>query len=243
MQNSSLRIKPILEETKMPCKKNISEGEIALWCIPLPSQPQKQRTLQKLITSEELKKAKRLPSPKEQIQAIASRAAMRLLLAHYLQTPPKKIQFHYSSNGKPYLKNTPITFNLSHSGSLALLAITHTMPIGIDLEKINPHRPIQRLAKRHFSIEECKWIEAQPQPTTAFYQLWVFKEALAKASASSLYQELHTKILPPSSKPFRAKQYMLHPLYLSAEYAAALATSASNCKITICPFGEKQWEC
>ena len=240
----------MLPQTPTSCEKKsliqetLSENQIQVWQIPLSSDlPKRQEVLKKILSEKELKKALRLHSPTAQTRAIASRVAMRLLLATHLHCDPRSLQFCYTQNGKPYLKNSTITFNLSHSGQLALLAISRHTPLGVDLEKINPHRAIQQLVARYFSSEESKWIASQTSSIVAFHQLWVYKEALAKALASSIYEELSTEIIPQAPPPFPIKNYFLHPLPISDDYVAALASPASDCKITFHSFGEKQWEC
>lgn len=49
--------------------------------------------------------------------------------------PPQHLRFAYTPNGKPYLPETPhLTFSLTHTGDLGLLAVTCHRRVGVDVE-------------------------------------------------------------------------------------------------------------
>ena len=88
--------------------------------------------------------------------------------------------------GKPYLENSPgIRFNLSHSGYIAMCAISDK-EIGCDVERIES--PRLALAKRFFSVEEREYLEGLPQDERerAFYDIWTLKESFLKATGTGL---------------------------------------------------------
>ena len=86
--------------------------------------------------------------------------------------------------GKPYLPGHPqFQFNLSHSGDLALCALS-CLPVGVDIQVLRPFRP--GLVERSCTGEERNWLESQPDPTAAFAQLWALKEAVGKHSGYGL---------------------------------------------------------
>ena len=58
---------------------------------------------------------------------------LRDLLARYLETGPERVRFVYNAFGKPALNpqfGSEVTFNLSHSGRLALIAIARAVNVG-----------------------------------------------------------------------------------------------------------------
>src|SRR5690349_20188145 len=59
---------------------------------------------------------------------------IRQLLASYAGRDPDGIRFQRGANGKPSLAGGELEFNLSHSGSLLLLALSRKQPLGVDLE-------------------------------------------------------------------------------------------------------------
>jgi 4'-phosphopantetheinyl transferase len=114
---------------------------------------------------------------------LAVRGVLRRILADYLKVEPGVLQFEVSPFGKPYLKHSPLFFNISHSGDCLLIAISDFDQIGIDLELIKSRANLLGLAKRCFSLSELNFwlnlpVDAQQQ---AFYRLWVRKEAFVKA--------------------------------------------------------------
>jgi 4'-phosphopantetheinyl transferase len=115
---------------------------------------------------------------------------MRRILASYLGRPPESLIFREAAGGKPGLELGPaepqLRFNLSHSKTVALLAVALEMAVGVDVEDI---RPIERdVAERFFSPSELasmsgldgmEWLEA-------FYRCWTRKEAILKAEGLGL---------------------------------------------------------
>ena len=63
--------------------------------------------------------------------------------------PPLPLTFRYGGRGKPYLREYPFFFNLSHSGSFCICALSGE-EVGADIQQ---HRPGagMRIAKRSFS--------------------------------------------------------------------------------------------
>ena len=68
------------------------------------------------------------------------------------------------------------SFNLSHSGDRALVAVSRQGPVGVDIERIKAGRPMERIAARMFSAEET----ARAATPLGFYRCWTAKEAYAK---------------------------------------------------------------
>ncbi|MBN2258036.1 MAG: 4'-phosphopantetheinyl transferase superfamily protein [Anaerolineaceae bacterium] len=122
----------------------------------------------------------------------AAHAGLRKILAGYLQVKPDSIQFMINAYGKPSLINVQnpdrLQFNLSHSGGLALAAISYIQPVGVDVEWIKPLTGHLKIAERHFSSDEITALHHLPQSDSmkAFIQLWSGKEALIKARGCGL---------------------------------------------------------
>jgi len=87
-------------------------------------------------------------------------------------------QLTYGGNGKPYLKNSTMYFNISHSDDYVVLA-TSNHEIGVDIEKITSFE--ERVAFRCFTQQELEWM-AHEGGNEAFFRLWTAKESVMKAS-------------------------------------------------------------
>ncbi|MDG2990040.1 4'-phosphopantetheinyl transferase superfamily protein [Candidatus Synechococcus calcipolaris G9] len=99
------------------------------------------------------------------------------------------ITLEQNDYGKPYLPQFPLEFNWSHSGNLALLAVTHLAPLGIDLEILRPSRYRRAIAQRFFSPEEQSYLERAPlaQADQRFLSLWTRYEAEMKARGRGIF--------------------------------------------------------
>ena len=74
---------------------------------------------------------------------------------------------------------TDIRFNVSHSQDLALLAVTRSREIGVDVEYVRPEVEIESLAERFFSPQERTDIRSLSEDArvAAFFHCWTCKEA------------------------------------------------------------------
>lgn len=107
-----------------------------------------------------------------------------LLLRYALHQAGENIhpEFTCNANGKPYLKNSPLFFSLSHSGDYVLCALA-SCEVGCDIQEMHPMD--LRIAKRFFAPEEYADIAAQPTETAQtalFYRYWTLKESFMKVT-------------------------------------------------------------
>lgn len=92
-------------------------------------------------------------------------------------------QIKYTRYDRPYF-NGNIDFNISHSGSYVVCAISIEHKVGIDVEEIRKI-PLQDF-DREFSRNEMKAIYSAINPMREFYRLWTQKEAFLKAIGTGL---------------------------------------------------------
>ena len=96
--------------------------------------------------------------------------------------------FSFQSGGKPFLDDHPgIHFNLSHSGDVAVCAISD-QPVGIDIE--TPRKISNSLIDYTMNESERELIAASGDPSTAFLTLWTKKEALLKLTGEGISNQL-----------------------------------------------------
>ena len=81
-----------------------------------------------------------------------------------------------------YDRNKPMADNcfvsISHSGDMVAVC-TSDNPFGIDIEKIDTKRNLEKLSKRVFKGQELEAFEQNPTPEQ-FYEIWTQKEAYSK---------------------------------------------------------------
>lgn len=183
-----------------PDKPNyqLSTHCVDIWQIPL-QQKQYLSPALTLLNSDEQQRAHRFHFAKHRRQFSLARAAMRLLLAQYIGNT--HWEFDYNKYGKPYISNVSFSFNLSHSGETALLALAKS-ELGIDIEYFS-ERDYLGIAKHSFSDQEIADLStlAKNQQAQAFFHLWAQKEALIKAEGMGLSYETQSfsvSALPPA---------------------------------------------
>lgn len=138
-------------------------------------------------------RAARFRFDRDRRRYLAARWALRLALAETLDLPIDRARLAADSRGKPFLADPPVAlhFNLSHSGSTCLIALSPAAAVGVDVELPGVLDDIEALAEANFSPVEHDLWQALPvdrrQP--AFLACWTRKEAALKAVGTGLLSE------------------------------------------------------
>jgi len=138
-------------------------------------------------------------------QFVVARSMLRRLLAIYTGIKPTALVFSYGLHGKPKLTARHSTqFNMAHSGEHAIYAVSQHQSVGVDIECIDRHVNIERVAERFFSTSEFKSLQKIPLHLRqhAFLRLWTGKEAVVKATGKGLAQLIGKfEIVHPPNQP------------------------------------------
>ncbi len=226
-----------------PQAYSLSPNELHIWKFPLASTHAALADLPALLSPDERERAARFAFEQDQARFIFCRATLRLLLARYIGQSPESILFRYKSQGKPALAGgLGWQFNVSHSRDLAAIAISRSVPVGIDLEFIDPNFPCQDTAPDVLSPDELRDLTALPpsaQPAY-FFQMWTLKEALLKAVGRGFSldpRQVHISLEDPGpeiiSAPRELKHATVESLTLDPTYAAAVALLAPHPAVSI----------
>lgn len=130
---------------------------------------------------------------------LVSHALQRAVLSDATGVDAAELLFRVGEHGKPFLAFPPsrdsegLSFNLSHSGSRAVLAVWQGGgAVGVDIESHRPDRPFMRLATRYFADTERELLVAAPagEQMGCFYDLWTLKESYLKARGTGLHLPL-----------------------------------------------------
>lgn len=186
-----------------------------------------------LLSAAERERAARFKFEKDRRLYTGAHAALRSILAGYLNVALADLQFETGPRGKPRLALTftedKLEFNLSHSHEVALIAVTREREIGVDVERIREDFGFAEVAKRYFTAKEVSAIEALPEDLRrrAFYQCWTSKEAFLKAMGVGLSGELdEVEIVLDGDGPVEVKstlaQWSLRELNPCAGYVGAV---------------------
>jgi 4'-phosphopantetheinyl transferase len=153
-----------------------------------------------LLCAQEFARAARILPERKRVLWARSRGVLRALLGRYLDHDPRTLRFVLGPHGKPALLRDDtesvedLRFNLSHSGSLALYAVTVGRAVGIDVEV--PRRRVNELA-----VAERVLGAAQAQRLGGFdsqararelLRAWVLHEAVVKCRGVGLATPLES---------------------------------------------------
>ena len=159
----------------------------------------------------------RPPSPAAEVHvwraaaaAVPADEALTRILALYLGEEPGAIELVRGEHGKPRLAAEPerLAFNLSHSGGLALVAVTCGREVGVDVEREKPGRDLVALAERALSPEDAAAVRdaGEEERARLFYSRWTQHEARLKCLGVGLGR-------PPTwpSPPVAARSLPIDP--------------------------------
>jgi len=138
------------------------------------------------LSAEEVARAQRFRIREKYDEYVVTRGLLRQALSCVLGRPPGDFTFDYTDTEKPFLENgggqTRVSFNVSHSGGMALVALCPGRDVGIDIEQIRRSVDYEPLARRFFSRPEYEALMDYPgDPVRAFFATWTRKEAFVKA--------------------------------------------------------------
>lgn len=176
--------KKILYQNTPPICCAVNWQQVDVWQFPLHQQPDWALAC---LSADELARANRFHFAKHRQRFTVARAGMRLILAQYQDTSPDQLSFTTNQHGKPALTSAQLGFNLSHSGELAMLAISKHPEIGVDVEFFSP-RSFLGIAKHCFSDQEIEALIKLPTAACmlGFFKIWSQKEAFIKAVGMGL---------------------------------------------------------
>ncbi len=134
-----------------------------------------------------------LDDPDKRRQHELAHAAQDRILAAYLEIEPEDLEYNTLPGGKPVLADGSLEFNLSHSGALALVAVSRDLQVGVDLEHPRDFKNEAGMARRICCARELEHLACATEPDELL-RLWVRKEAVVKATGEGLGNGLVTRV-------------------------------------------------
>lgn len=229
---------------------NLIDSSVHVWLAELTLSSARMSAFESILSADERQRADRFRFAKDRLRYVSARGQLRELLSLYLKEDSHKIQFSYSHFGKPMLSapfsRSKIQFNTSHSGSLALYAVTRISRIGIDIEAVRPDFATEEVAKRFFSPGEVESLFRLPPAVRAraFFDCWARKEAYIKAKGMGLSIPLDSfdvafepgraaALLRSSDVNEDPENWSIRGLDVGPEYAAAVAVDIAEYDLTV----------
>ena len=224
----------------------IAADEIHIWTVPLCVAPAELTRLGGMLSDSERERAARYLYAPAREQFTITRARLRLLLARYLGLDPTRVTFGTSNTGKPTLPGTPLSFNVSHTRGMALIALAVGLELGVDVESVRAQPTHLEMATRYFTPGEAQRLNALPptESERAFFHVWTRKEAFLKAIGLGLSHGLERfEVSVPPDEPCRllhidgdaavAAGWTLMNLELGAGHVGALAVEGLGYRVRV----------
>lgn len=150
--------------------------------------------------------------------SVAGEMLIKKHVAKKFNISPESIEISIDENGKPYIKNYKIHFNIAHCENILVYAVFEEK-IGIDIEKI---RPISlSIAKRFYSSSEQAYVFGycpndedfkycnNTETLERFYRIYTLKEAICKKSGIGIKGLKNADALPYLDCSFKEKEYII----------------------------------
>lgn len=160
------------------------DNEIHVWLVNLD-------TMQfdpTILNEDEIKRANRMHFTVDQTRTRAARAILRTLLSYYLPQTAASFVFQTTAQGKLFLPDDILKFNLAHTKQMAVYAFTLNHEVGVDLERQREKMDFTNVAKRFMGTTEYDyWSQLTPEfQIELFFKIWARKEALVKCTGEGL---------------------------------------------------------
>lgn len=133
----------------------------------------------------------------------------------------------YGEKGKPYLREYPWFFNLSHSGAYVFCAVSDR-EVGADIQQCAA-ADLEKLAQRFFSERENHALTAcrsEEERRQLFFRLWTRKEACGKLSGEGIFGAVSVNLLPCEDEAGVSGGYCWKEWDLRGEYRIAVCQRA-----------------
>lgn len=134
-----------------------------------------------LLSTEKRMRVDRFHFEDDKKRSVVGDMLAKEMISEYCKIPVQDIQLQKDTNGKPFVKDLGVEFNISHSGKYVICAISDK-PIGVDIEQI---RELDlSISKKFCNDKELKYIFdgsiSKKESIKRFFEIWTFKEAYLK---------------------------------------------------------------
>jgi 4'-phosphopantetheinyl transferase len=228
--------------TEVTPEIQLPEGEVHAWVEPLTWTDALLAEAREALSFDENQRADRFLQDLHRNRYLISHLKLRRILAQYLGTLPRELQFETSQFGKPIFpvsENPGINFNLSHSNDRMILGVVRKAAIGVDIEEIRPEVARLDVAARFFTQQENEDLRSLvgDEQIRAFFTCWTRKEAYLKAVGLGLcaHPTDCEVTLKPGDKPAITRQLPSEEVqtwsvfhYAHANYVSAIAVNLST---------------
>ncbi|HUC86075.1 MAG TPA: 4'-phosphopantetheinyl transferase superfamily protein [Candidatus Acidoferrales bacterium] len=226
----------------------LGKKDVHLWTACLDEFTRLLREFKSVLSPQESARASRFKYPRDRDRFVIAKGLLRFLFSLYRDVEPAQHEFTLGPQGKPESVAAQglerLHFNVSHSDSMVLYAITRATAVGVDIERIRHMDDLDNLAQQFFTAGEAATLRALPaeKRLVAFFNCWTRKEAFLKATGQGIAGGMNTvevtlapdesaRLLNLGGDTNAARGWILDPLVPAAGYLAALAYQGPRLKL------------
>jgi 4'-phosphopantetheinyl transferase len=222
----------------------LNRDELHVWLASVELASERLDELERTLSADEIARAEKFYFQHDRRRFVGRRGILRAILANYLEMKPSGLRFVYNEFGKPGFEVSQetgsLSFNLSHSGELVLIAVAIDRDVGVDIEFIDNSVPFEEVAKRVLSVNEIAALEALPESLrrAGFFNCWARKEAYVKALGMGLSMPLNsfdvslvqgeTATYVESASSSDTSNWKIENLSIDSRYAAAVSAAGGD---------------
>jgi 4'-phosphopantetheinyl transferase len=181
----------------------------------LDAEPDLVREIGACLTDDERRRVGGLAWERDRRRFVATRGRLRHLLADRMGIPPSDVELEYGLQGKPRLsRRMPVRelrFGVSRSEDLAVIALSNTREVGVDIEAVRPVAEADDIAALCFSSSEYESYRSlcPEDQVEGFFRRWTRLEAISKALGCGLGHPV-----PSDDEDWAAHTFVPEPGYI-----------------------------
>ena len=141
-----------------------------------------------------------------------------------------KFDFKKTDKGKPYVKDNPFYFNISHSHGICACVVS-SCECGIDIECVKDYP--KKVSDAYFFENEKELIKNSHNKNDTFYKIWTLKESYIKMKALGVFDIKDIKILSLDPVKANVKDAYLYTFDLDG-FKLSLSLSALTSNVELC---------
>lgn len=180
---------------------------------------------------------------------VTSRAAQRLIGAHYLGVAPREVMISRTcihcggAHGRPKYIGSTLDYSVSHTIDLVIVAVVEGGSVGVDMESTRTARNTAGFAHMVLTSSERGYLATVPanELTHAFLKLWSRKEAVVKLSGYGLLTPmtqidvLGSQVVAHNMPPlWPSGSIHLNDFSFDDDHVAALASDSTIDNLVMC---------
>jgi 4'-phosphopantetheinyl transferase len=221
----------------------IDENTVYVFLVDLEVPDEHLKKLSCMLSCSERDRAERFHFAADRQAYIARHAAIRQILARFLNQKAEELSFTTGPHGKPQLDGLApdlrLRFNISRSASICLCAVARGRDVGVDIELVREIENLESLVQSQFSPAESSEILSLPDELRreAFFRCWTRKEAFVKANGQGLSipldlftvsVQLDAAVVETRFDPDEVDRWSLVDVSPAVDYIACVAVSRGD---------------